>query len=162
MRRFTRWLAIAALLAAGCDRGDHPAMVGSPAPDFTIHDGMRTVTLSQFRGKPVMLNFWATWCPPCIEEMPSLIALHQQMPQLEILAVSVDHDEAQYNNFLAQHPLPFDLVRDGAETSDRLYHTDGFPETFMIDSHGIVRRHMVGPQDWTTPAMLDFLRSLQS
>jgi thiol-disulfide isomerase/thioredoxin len=154
--------AVATLLLAGCDRGNQPAMVGSPAPDFTIHDGTRTITLSQFRGRPVMLNFWATWCPPCIEEMPSLIALHQQMPQLEILAVSVDHDETQYNNFLAQHPLPVDLVRDGAETSDRLYHTDGFPETFMIDSRGIVRRHMVGPQDWTTPAMLDFLRSLQS
>ena len=163
MRRVTRWIPIAALLlAAGCDRGTRPEMVGSPAPDFTIHDGARTVALDQFRGKPVLLNFWATWCQPCVEELPSLIALHQQMPQLEILAVNVDHDATIYNQFLAEHPLPFDLVRDPAETSDRLYHTDGFPETFMIDSRGIVRRHMVGPQDWTTPSMLDFLRSLQS
>jgi cytochrome c biogenesis protein CcmG/thiol:disulfide interchange protein DsbE len=163
MMRISRRVAIAALLlAGGCDRGAQPAMVGSPAPDFTIHDGAHTVTLSHLRGKPVLLNFWATWCQPCVEELPSLIELHRQMPQLEILAVNVDHDADVYNQFLASHPLPFDLVRDPAEISDKLYHTDGFPETFVIDSRGILRRHMVGPQDWATPAMLEYLRNLQS
>ena len=135
-------------------------MVGSPAPNFILHDGSKTVVLSQLRGRVVLLNFWATWCAPCVEEIPSLEALHQQMPQLEILAVSTDHEAADYNRFLARNPLPFDLVRDPQESSAALYGTDGYPETFVIDANGIVRRHFVGPQDWTSPAILTYLRSL--
>jgi peroxiredoxin len=135
-------------------------MVGMAAPDFTLADNGRTVTLSHLRGRIVVLNFWATWCAPCVEELPSMEALHQQMPQLEILAVSTDYDADAYSRFLARHPLPFDLVRDPTEKSAELYGTDGYPETFIIDSQGIVRRHFVGPQDWTSPEILDYLRKM--
>ena len=67
------------LLLGGCDRGSRPDLIGQTAPDFTVQDTDRTVTLSQLRGKVVVLNFWATWCPPCIEEMPSLVKMQQQM-----------------------------------------------------------------------------------
>src|SRR5580700_10067439 len=60
------------LAAAGCDRGDHPRQVGKPAPDFTISDGGRTLQLSSYRGRVVLLNFWASWCAPCVEEIPAL------------------------------------------------------------------------------------------
>jgi peroxiredoxin len=157
-RRNLAWLLL--LCAVGCDRGAKPGLVGHPAPDFTIHDGAKTVTLSQLRGKVVLLNFWATWCAPCVEEIPAMEAMHQKMPQLEVLAVSLDHDGDAYNRFLATNPLPFDLIRDPAEASASLYGTDGYPETFVIDAHGIVRRHFVGPVDWDSPAILGYLRSL--
>ncbi len=67
------------LLLSGCYSGSRPSRVGKAAPDFTVHDSDRTVTLSQFKGQVVVLNFWATWCPPCIEEMPSLVRMQQRM-----------------------------------------------------------------------------------
>ncbi len=135
-------------------------MVGSVAPDFTLPGSAGPVTLSHLRGKVVLVNFWATWCAPCLEEIPALEALHQQMPQLEILAVSTDKDPGEYARYLAHNPLPFDLVRDGTDQTADLYHTDGVPETFVVDSHGIVRRHFIGPQDWTSPAILNYLQHL--
>jgi len=147
-------------LLAGCDRGASPGMVGQPAPAVVVHDGSRTLDLQQYRGRVVLLNFWATWCQPCVEELPSLEALHQQMPQLAIVAISEDKDAAEYAAFLRKHPLPFELAREGTEDAAERYHTDGYPETFVIDHHGIVRRHFVGPQDWTSPALLAYLRGI--
>ena len=82
------------LLAAGCDRGDHPRQIGKPAPDFTIYDNGRSLQLSSYRGKVVLLNFWASWCAPCIEEIPALNQLQRQMPQLVVVGVDVDQDPA--------------------------------------------------------------------
>jgi peroxiredoxin len=155
-----RFACLLVLLATGCDRGGKPGMVGSPAPDFTLPGSAHPVTLSQLHGRVVLLNFWASWCAPCIEEIPSLKALHEQLPQLEILAVSTDKDADEYNHFLSRNPLPFDLVRDPTDHTADLYRTDGVPETFIIDSQGIVRRHFVGPVDWTSPAILDYLRKI--
>ena len=95
------------VLASGCDRGDHPRQLGKPAPDFTVVDGSRSVQLSSYRGKVVVLNFWATWCAPCIEEIPSLNQLQRQMPQLVVLGVSVDQDEEAYRQFLSEHRINF-------------------------------------------------------
>src|SRR5438105_14932443 len=94
---------VAALIAlGGCDRGSKPALLNAPAPDFTVQDAGRTVSLHDFRGKIVVLNFWATWCPPCVDEMPSLVAL-QSKPEVkdrvQILAVSLDQDESAYRKF---------------------------------------------------------------
>ncbi len=80
MRR-TALVVIIGLLAAliGCYSGSHPARIGSNAPDFTVQDSDHKVTLSQFRGQVVVLNFWATWCPPCVEETPSLVRMQAQL-----------------------------------------------------------------------------------
>ena len=67
------------LALSGCYSGTRPPLIGTAAPDFTVRDSSRTVTLSQFKGQVVVLNFWATWCPPCIEEMPSLVQMQQRM-----------------------------------------------------------------------------------
>src|SRR5271156_4134556 len=93
----SRWISFclvlcSLLLAVGCDRGDHPTELGRVAPGFTLQDGGRTLQLSSYRGKVVVLNFWATWCTPCIEEIPSLNELQHQLPQLVVLGVSVDTD----------------------------------------------------------------------
>jgi cytochrome c biogenesis protein CcmG, thiol:disulfide interchange protein DsbE len=165
MRSFSRLLfpALAAMaLVAGCDRGGQPAMIGKEAPDFTIRDGARTVTLSQFKGRVVLLNFWAAWCQPCVEEMPDLEQLHRAMPQLELLAVSTDNGETDdlYKKYRAQTAWTFDIVRDASQQSNALYGSYRFPETYVIDRSGIVRRKFIGPQDWASPAMIAYLKQL--
>src|SRR5882757_6848728 len=85
-------LAACLLLAAGCDRGSHPRQTGRVAPDFTVTEGNRSIRLADYRGKIVILNFWETSCLPCIAELPSLTAMQQQLPQVQVLAVSVDED----------------------------------------------------------------------
>lgn len=148
-----------ALLAA-CNRGSHPAQTGEVAPDFTVSDGSTTVHLAGYRGQPVLLNFWASWCAPCTEELPSLLQLHHQMPKLVILAVSIDDDPSAYSSFIARHHMDLITVRDPSQSAPRLFHTDMWPETYAIDQNGIIRAKFVGPQDWTSSEMRAFLRSL--
>jgi cytochrome c biogenesis protein CcmG, thiol:disulfide interchange protein DsbE len=150
------------LLLSGCYDGSHPSRVGSPAPDFTVRDSERAVTLSQFKGQVVVLNFWATWCPPCIEELPSLMQMQQRMKSrgVTVLAVSVDADESDYRRFLRDHNVNLLTVRDADQKSNGLYGTSKFPETYIIDRNGVVRRKLIGAVDWTGPEVVDFLGKL--
>ena len=151
------------LLCSGCQRGARPALVGDPAPDFTVRDAEREISLRQFRGKVVVLNFWATWCPPCVEEMPSLLALQQKMPgRVTVLAISTDQSDSAYRAFIRDHNLSPGLltIRDASQHSNALYGSFGFPETYIIDAGGTLRRKFIGPVDWTRPEMLDYLSRL--
>ncbi|MGC2021067.1 MAG: TlpA disulfide reductase family protein [Candidatus Sulfotelmatobacter sp.] len=132
------------------------------APDFTVRDSERTVRLSQFKGQVLVLNFWATWCPPCIEEMPSLVQMQERMKSkgVTVLAVSVDVDESNYRRFLRDHNVNLLTVRDADQKSNELYGTFKFPETYVIDRKGIVRRKFIGAVDWTDPEVIDFLGKL--
>ncbi len=99
----TCWIAVLLALAVtcGCDRGSSTDMVGKSAPDFTVQDSDRTVSLHELHGKVIVLNFWATWCPPCIQEMPSLVAMQSQLKdRVNVLAVSVDQNPETYHRFL--------------------------------------------------------------
>src|SRR5207253_1040328 len=113
-------LTAALIVLIGCDRGSKPALLNASAPDFTIQDAGRTVSLHDFRGKVVVLNFWATWCPPCVDEMPSLVAL-QAKPEVrdrvQILAVSLDQDESAYKKFLADYNISILTIRDPSQES---------------------------------------------
>jgi peroxiredoxin len=148
-----------ALLSA-CNRGAHPAQTGKVAPDFTISDGTTTVHLASYRGRLVLLNFWATWCMPCIVELPSLLELHHDQPNLAILAVSIDEDPAAYSSFIVRHHVDLITVRDPSQSAAQLFHTEMWPETYVIDRNGIIRRKFVGPQDWTSPEIRSYLNSL--
>jgi len=147
---------------SGCWSGSRPSRIGSAAPDFTVKDSERSVTLSQFRGQVVVLNFWATWCPPCIEEMPSLVQMQERMKAkgVTVLAVSVDVDESNYRRFLRDHNVNLLSVRDADQKSNELYGTFKFPETYIIDRNGVVRRKFIGAVDWTEPEVIDFLGKL--
>ena len=162
--RFPRiliWIFLAPIaLLAACNRGAHPAQTDKAAPDFTVADGTTTVHLASYRGKVVLLNFWWSECAPCLEELPSLLELHHQMPSLAILAVSIDDDAATYSRFLVRHHVDLITVRDPSESAAQLYHTDMWPETYLIDRNGIIRRKFVGPQDWTSPEIRNYLNSL--
>jgi cytochrome c biogenesis protein CcmG, thiol:disulfide interchange protein DsbE len=150
------------LALSGCWSGSRPSRIGMAAPDFTVRDSDRTVTLSQLKGQVVVLNFWATWCPPCIEEMPSLVQMQQFMKAkgVTVLAVSVDVDEKQYRRFLRDHNVNLLTVRDADQKSNELYGTFKFPETYVIDRNGVVRRKFIGAVDWTEPEVIDFLGKL--
>jgi cytochrome c biogenesis protein CcmG, thiol:disulfide interchange protein DsbE len=160
-RRFT-FILIALATLAGCDRGAVPTLVGRPALDFTVKDKDRSVTLSQLRGKVVILNFWATWCPPCVDEVPALVQLQKQMAdKVTVLAVSLDEDEAAYEKFVRDYGMaPLVNVRDADQRSSELYGTYKYPETYVIDKEGILRRKFIGPVEWTKPEIIEYLSKL--
>jgi cytochrome c biogenesis protein CcmG, thiol:disulfide interchange protein DsbE len=161
----------AALTLSGCYGGSKPKSIGRPAPDFTIQDSDRSISLSQFRGKVVVLNFWATWCPPCIEEMPSLVQLQKsfQGTDVTVVAVSVDDDPDAYHKFLKDHSIDLLTVRDpGGPKKDQgvtaavasRYGTFKFPETYIIDRNGRIQRKFIGPIDWEQQEIMEYLAAI--
>ena len=162
--RFPRYLTYLLLLSlalvSACNRGSHPAQTGKLAPDFTVADGATTVQLSKYRGKVVLLNFWATWCSPCLAELPSLLQLHRELPSVVVLGVSIDEDPDAYKNFVARRHVDFTTVRDPSQSAAKLFHTEMWPETYVIDRNGYIRSKYVGATDWSDPEIRAFLKSL--
>jgi len=147
-------------MVPACNRGSRPAQTNKPAPDFTVSDGTSSVHLASYRGQVVLVNFWATWCEPCLVELPSLLQLHHDQPNLVILAVSIDEDPDAYSRFIARRHVDLITVRDPAQSAAKLFHTDMWPETYVIDRNGIIRSKYVGAQDWSSPEIRAFLKSL--
>ena len=149
------------MAAAGCNRGGYPGQVGTPAPNFTIHDGAETVSLLQYRGKVVVLNFWASWCTYCAAEWPSLEQLQQRFPDVVVLAVAFDSDPADYQQYVSSFNLhDMTVVLDRTQQSNLAFGTSRPPETYIIDKNGMIRRKFIGAQDWNTREIQDYLRSL--
>ena len=151
---------VLATLLSGCDRGGHPDQLDTPAPLFALNDGQHSVDMRSLRGQVVVLNFWASWCAPCLEELPSLEALQEAMPEVKIVAVAFDEDAASYQHFLSRRPLPLLTVLDARQSASALYGTYRPPETYVIDKQGVIRRKFIGPQDWTSPEIVNSLRKL--
>jgi peroxiredoxin len=137
---------------------------GADAPGFRLESlAGGEVDLASQRGKVVVLNFWATWCPPCVAEMPSLERLHRALsPEgLAVVTVSTDEDEAELRSFVSQRGLTLPVLLDpGGRVAGGAYRTTGYPETFLLDRDGRVLRHVVGPAEWDSPEMLADLRRL--
>lgn len=137
-----------------------PLTVGKVAPDFELPDlAEQGVRLSDFRGKVVFLNFWATWCKPCREEMPSMEVLYKsfQRDGLVVLAVSIDRVTTKKDipPFVKGLNLTFPILVDSWGQTDKRYKLMGVPETYIIDRQGVLREKVIGPRDWT---VLDNLR----
>lgn len=148
-----------------CNRTAHPDSIGDRAPSFTIHDGAQTVSLSQYRGKIVVLNFWASWCGPCLVEFPSLMQLQKEMPNVVVLAVAFDTDEASYRQYLIDnHITGITTIDDLNNQSSSAFGTTRPPESYIIDRKGIIRRKFIGVPEanggWTNPEILDYLKNL--
>ena len=144
-----------------CNRTSHPAQVGEHAPAVVIRDGTQSVSLKDYRGKIVVLNFWASWCPPCLEEFPSLIQLQRDMPNVVVLAVSFDTDANAYHQYLVDNHLTgITTILDASQQSNLAFDTTRPPETYIIDRKGVIRRKFIGAQDWTNPEILNYLRNL--
>lgn len=162
MRFATLFIIVFVVLSAGCYRGSHPTRIGAQAPDFTVQDDEAKIALAQFRGQVVVLNFWASWCPPCIEETPSLVAMQQELKAkgVVVVAVSIDEDEQAYHRFIKQYGITFPTVRDPDGRIEQLYGTVKIPETYIIDRNGMLRRKFVSDVEWTAPDVVKFLSSL--
>lgn len=155
-------LLLAILLLTSCGEqqpGKGAAVVGQPAPTFTLTDLQgKKWNLADLRGKVVFLNFWATWCQPCLKEMPSMAALNKQLPPGSFQMITVlfnDRPEIAWN--LARRmgfSFPI-LVDDGV--ASRQYGLTGVPETYIIDPQGILREKFIGPEEWNSQAALDLL-----
>lgn len=121
------------------------------------------LALAPLRGSPLVINFWATWCPPCVAEMPSLERLHRALSRdgLVVLGVSADEDEAALDQFVKKAGLTFPILRDpGGVVASGSYRTTGYPETFVVDARGVIKETYVGPAEWDTPEALDHFRLL--
>jgi peroxiredoxin len=157
-------ILLALFAASGCTKHEEPAVEGKLAPDFTLKDlSGRPVQLSSLKGKVVLVNFWATWCPPCREEIPSMLKMNQAMQgkPFQWLAISVDEGgKKAVEEFFkkAGATMPALLDTDGAVS--RRYGTTGVPETFVVDTKGVIMKKIVGAMDWSSPQVLAALENL--
>ncbi len=156
-------LVLLLVLGPACSDTPTKPEVGQQAPDFALRglDG-REVRLSDFRGKVVFLNLWATWCPPCRQEMPSMVRLYEQMQArgVEILAVSEDHDLEALRAFLRSYGVTFPVLLDPDKAVYNLYRATGVPETHLINRDGVLEASRIGPFDWTAPEVVATLERL--
>lgn len=144
-------------------RAKEPSSVAM-APDFTLTDMQGVpVSLSQYRGKVVFLNFWASWCPPCKEEMPSMEALYQRLKKEDfvLLAINVEENGQQaVEQFLKEVPLNFPILLDQTQSVASLYKVHGLPHTFIIDREGKIVESVTGALDWNAPQVVQYLSTL--
>ena len=123
--------------------------VGKAAPEFSLKtlDGAGTVSLAQLRGKRVLINFWASWCTPCIEETPALIEAYRQLndPSVAFVAIGLQDDLARLKKFADDNGVPYLVVSDGDGAVGDAYAVRGLPTTILIDSSGIVQNIVSGP-----------------
>ncbi len=139
--------------------------VGSTAPDFTAVElpGGRPATIENYRGKVVLLNIWATWCPPCKVEMPSMERLHQKLAgtDFQLVAVSVDEEDSSVvNKFVHEYGLTFPVLHDQDGSIRQIYQTTGVPESFVIDRDGVIVKKVIGAADWDAPVNENLIRRL--
>lgn len=141
-----------------------PLRVGAPAPDFNYPDlNGNAVTLSGLRGKVVFINIWATWCPTCVWEMPSMEQVHRKFKDQDFVMLAVDIDllgKEVVLPFMKKYRLTFPVLLDPRGAVKRLYRTTGVPETFIIDKRGIIRYIEIGPRDWSEPQAVAMIRAL--
>ena len=164
VRRILVWCAVA--LAAGVlllfalpsYRQGEASLAGKQADNFSADIAGKTEQLSDFKGKVVVLNFWATWCPPCVNEAPSMVRLQQYIAPRNglVLGGSIDEDPAAYNQFLKEYGINFPTFRDPSKKISLDYGTSIIPETYIIDRHGKIARKVIGEQQWDSPEMLAY------
>jgi len=163
-----RWLVVGGMLAVigggvwyALPAAPVQVKEGSIAPEFSLKD-LHGVKQHLPRGQVVLLNFWATWCPPCRREMPSMVTLHQKLKGhgLKIVAVSVDQSLDDLSGFVREYNIPFEVLHDTSSDISHRYGVFRYPETFLIDRAGKVRYHLIGAVDWTEPKVMNVIQSM--
>jgi peroxiredoxin len=147
---------LSAVLVFSCNKDPGP-QVGNPVPDFILPDlEGKSHRLADLRGRVVVLNFWATWCPPCIDEMPSLQRLHRAFADrgIAVVAVSVDERFSDVSAFARKFQLTFTVLHDEGKKVSRKYQTFKYPETYILDREGRLKTKVVGPRDWAAPTVI--------
>jgi len=154
--------AVVLLFVSPSYRQGEPSIAGTRAPDFAFEWDGKPARLADLRGKVVVLNFWATWCPPCVAEMASLNRLHRQITSQGglVLGISVDVDAKAYERFLREQQVVFPTYRDPSKDIPSRYGTSMYPETYIIQRDGRIARKIIGPQNWDGADALGYLQTL--
>lgn len=150
----------------GCTKAEAPVTEGKTAPNFILKDlSGKEVQLSQLQGKVVFLNFWATWCPPCREEIPSMMKLNQAMAgkPFQMLAVSLDEGgKDAVEKYFKESGTLLPVLLDTENTVSKKYGTTGVPETFVLDKKGVIIKKVVGGMDWSDPQVIAYFDEIIS
>jgi cytochrome c biogenesis protein CcmG, thiol:disulfide interchange protein DsbE len=161
------FLGIIVVFALPSYRHGEASIAGKRAEDFAMQLNGKLTRLSDFHGKVVVLNFWATWCQPCIEEAPGLNRLQKYIASRNgiVVGVAADEDAALYEQFLRDHGVIFPTYRDPATKDNHspiaaTYGTSMYPETYIIDRQGKIARKIIGFQEWDSPEMLAYFDSI--
>ena len=153
-------------------KGAQAVQVGESVPGFSLPlfsplggpnaAGPAALSLADYRGRVVVLNFWATWCPPCVAETPSLEEFAEQVRPLgvAVIGVSVDEDPAALSAFIAKYHLTYPMAREPSRSLAARYGTLQFPETYIIDRRGRLAEKIISNTDWVDARMLAFIRDL--
>ncbi len=148
-------------------RQGESSVAGKKAEDFVLELNGKPAHLSDLRGKVVVLNFWATWCPPCVEETPALNRLQQYIASRNgvVVGVAADEDQAIYEKFLREKGVIFTTYRDPGTKDEHSpiaqeYGTAMYPETYIIDRKGVIVRKIIGTQDWNSPELLAYFDAI--
>jgi cytochrome c biogenesis protein CcmG/thiol:disulfide interchange protein DsbE len=168
VRRIAAWTAVAFVagilvaFALPSYRQGEASIAGRPALDFPLTIAGKPEHLSDLKGKVVVLNFWATWCPPCVEETPALNRLQKYIDSRggTILGVSIDEDGLAYEKFLKEYSVVFPTYRDPSKKTAIDYGTTMYPETYVIDRHGKIARKFVGEQQWDSQEMYSYFDAI--
>lgn len=152
------WILCTAAFAGGVDRETLPK-IAKPfkAYDFQLKsDKGKTYRLSQFRGKVVIINFWATWCPPCRYEMPAMERAWKKIKNkgIVILAINVGEDEDKVFDFTGDYPVTFPLLLDRKGEVIKKYPAIGLPTTYIVSPRGMVTHRVVGTREWDDPMLI--------
>lgn len=137
----------------------------STAPAFELADLEDKIhRLADYKGKPIVINFWATWCPPCRKEMPSMNRAWKQLKEegIEMIAINVGEHEADILAFQDEHPIDFQILLDQESESLESWRIKGLPTTYIISPKGAVAYSAIGPREWDDSRILDKIRSLKS
>jgi peroxiredoxin len=159
--------AVVSLVVVASEASAAPGLQRWTGPDAAPPIELKTIdgqplSLAQFRGKVVLVNFWATWCEPCTEEMPSMQRLRARLQgqPFEILAVNHQEGEARIRAFLNKVPLEFPIVRDTDGAVTRAWKARIFPSSYVVDAEGKIRYVLAGATDWDAPANVKQIQSL--
>ncbi len=161
------FIVIASFLLFSCfnSKPKHDIAEGLPAPSIEITDEMTglKLTTGDLKDKVLFVNFWASWCPPCREEMPSIEALFKDMSQNDQFQMITILYKDPYKNgtaYMKQNGYTFPVYSDDSEIAARNFGVTGVPETYIIDKKGILRKRVLGPAEWNSPEAKNFINSL--
>ncbi|MBF0567094.1 MAG: TlpA family protein disulfide reductase [Nitrospirae bacterium] len=156
--------AVVQLSSNGVKARSRELTEGSGAPGFTVYDKSgKAVSLEQLKGKVVVLNFWATWCPSCVEEAPTVQRLYEQQkanPNLKLVTVLTRDSMDSAISFMAKSKFDFPVATDKDNKAAKAYGLTGVPETYLIDKRGILFRKIIGPIDWDSKPAQDLIAEL--
>jgi peroxiredoxin len=133
-----------------------------PAPDFQLPDlNGKVHKLQDYHGKPLIINFWATWCPPCRAELPSMNRAWKKIhSNITMIAINMGEDEATINRFLIDHPIDFQVLLDKTSSSMQQWPIHGLPTSFVVSPEGIIYYQAVGEREWDSELLLQKVKYL--